>query len=213
MTREIASRLSGGDGASVTEVQTPFGGGKTHAMLTFYHLVNSPSEATSIPEVQEVLGGFSIPSNAKVLVFDGQEYGTDSVTKENGVTVSTMWGELTSQVDAGLYRRLIMDSDGKGEAPGNGVFRTGAGGSIALPDSHRRSGQLPSEAEILQQPAYPEPLSPDRPVLAGDAATGRQRARRLRAFVVAQEPPGIRGPGPSAAATRPSDYGGVAAPC
>ena len=122
MTREIASRLSGGDGASVTEVQTPFGGGKTHAMLTFYHLVNSPSEAKSIPDVQEALGGFSIPSNAQVLVFDGQEYGADSVTKENGVSVSTMWGELTSQVDAGLYRRLIMDSDGKGEAPGNGVF-------------------------------------------------------------------------------------------
>ena len=122
MTREIASRLSGGDGASVTELQTPFGGGKTHAMLTFYHLVNSPSEAKSIPDVQEALGGFSIPSNAQVLVFDGQEYGADSVTKENGVSVSTMWGELTSQVDAGLYRRLIMDSDGKGEAPGNGVF-------------------------------------------------------------------------------------------
>ena len=122
MTWEIASRLRGGDGASVTEVQTPFGGGKTHALLTFYHLVNSPREAMSVPEVQEALGGFSIPSNARVLVFDGQEHGVDPVNKENGVSVSTMWGELTSQVDAGLYRRLIMDSDGKGEAPGNAVF-------------------------------------------------------------------------------------------
>ena len=45
MVREVASRLNGGDGASVTAVQTPFGGGKTHTLLTFYHMINSPREA------------------------------------------------------------------------------------------------------------------------------------------------------------------------
>ena len=122
MVREVSSRLNGGDGASVTEVQTPFGGGKTHALLTFYHLINSLKEAQSLESVRAALGDFSIPSNARVLVFDGQEHGVDPVLKENGVSVFTMWGELTSQVDAGLYQRLVMDSDGKGVAPGNIVF-------------------------------------------------------------------------------------------
>ena len=122
MTREIASRLSGGDGPAVTEIQTPFGGGKTHALLTFYHLINSPQEALSVPGVTQALGNATIPRNARVLVFDGQEHGTEPVLKENGVSVSTMWGELTSQIDVGLYQRLIMDSDGKGVAPGNRVF-------------------------------------------------------------------------------------------
>ena len=122
MVREIASRLSEGDGASVTEVQTPFGGGKTHALLTFFHLVNNPAAASTVPGAQEALGSFSIPAGARVLVFDGQEHGADPVLKENGVAVSTMWGELTSQVNAGLFNRLIADCDGKAEAPGNGVF-------------------------------------------------------------------------------------------
>ena len=122
MTREIASRLSGGDGAAVTEIQTPFGGGKTHALLTFYHLINSPERALSVPGVVGALGDANVPADARVLVFDGQEHGTEAVLKENGVSVSTMWGELTSQIDAGLYQRLIMDSDGKGVAPGNSIF-------------------------------------------------------------------------------------------
>ena len=122
MVREVASRLSGGDGASVTEVQTPFGGGKTHALLTFYHLVNSPAEAMTIPAVREALGDFSIPDNARVLVFDGQEHGTDPVPMDNGVDAFTMWGYLTAQVSASLYQRLIMSSDGSGTSPGNLVL-------------------------------------------------------------------------------------------
>ena len=122
MVREVASRLNGGDGASVTEVQTPFGGGKTHALLTFYHMINSPREAQSLEGVRTALGDLTIPADARVLVLDGQEHGVDPVPKENGVSVFTMWGELASQIDAGLYQRLVMDSDGKGVAPGKIVF-------------------------------------------------------------------------------------------
>ena len=122
MLREVASRLNGGDGASVTEVQTPFGGGKTHALLTFYHMVNSPTDAMSVEGAGAALGGQTIPANARVLVFDGQEFGVEPWLKENGASVSTMWGELTSQVDVGLYMRLIASSDNSGTAPGNRVF-------------------------------------------------------------------------------------------
>ena len=122
MLREVASRLNGGNGASVTEVQTPFGGGKTHALLTFYHMVNSPMEAMSVEGARAALGDETIPANARVLVFDGQEYGVDPWHKENGASVSTMWGELASQVDVGLYSRLLGSSDNSGTAPGNRVF-------------------------------------------------------------------------------------------
>jgi len=121
--RDVASRLGGGEGPSVTEMQTPFGGGKTHALLTLYHLINSPEESLAVPGVAEALGEVNIPSNARVLAFDGQEYGTDPVEKENGASVSTMWGELTFQVDPALFRKLMMDLDDRGEAPGNAVFR------------------------------------------------------------------------------------------
>ena len=123
MVRDIASRMSGGQGPAVTEVQTPFGGGKTHALLTLYHLINSPQEALEIPSVADALGEASIPAGARVLVFDGQEASSEPAMKENGASVNTLWGELTHQVSTAAFSRLIIDSDGRGEAPGNAVFR------------------------------------------------------------------------------------------
>ena len=85
-----------------------------------YHLVSAPAEAMAVPGVQEALGDLRIPTDARVLVFDGQEAGTEPVLKEDGAAIYTLWGELAHQ--AGAYRR-VMDSDGRGEAPGNAVFR------------------------------------------------------------------------------------------
>ena len=122
MVRDIVSRMSGGAGPAVTEVQTPFGGGKTHALLTLYHLINSRESALIIPAVMESLGSLRIPTGARVLVFDGQEMGTEPILKEDGASVSSLWGALAHQVGSSSWMS-VMDSDGRGEAPGNAVFR------------------------------------------------------------------------------------------
>ena len=123
MVRDTVSRMAGGDGPSATEIQTPFGGGKTHALLTLFHLINSPAKAMTVPGVREALGELEIPPKARVLVFDGYEAGAEPIMKEDGASVSTLWGELTHQLGVDVYSRLIMDSDGRGQAPGNAVFR------------------------------------------------------------------------------------------
>ena len=125
LTRDVVTRLNGGDGAAVTEVQTPFGGGKTHALLTLYHLVNSPEIALAQPSVEEALDGLRVPDGARVLVFDGQEAGGDApVLKEDGASVSTLWGELAHQaLGAARFSSLVGDSDARGAAPGNEVYR------------------------------------------------------------------------------------------
>ena len=122
MVRDIVSRMSGGAGPAVTEVQTPFGGGKTHALLTLYHLINSREAALTLPSVREALGEFRIPAGAHVLVFDGQEMGTEPILKEDGASVNSLWGALAHQVGSSSWMS-VMDSDGRGEAPGNAVFR------------------------------------------------------------------------------------------
>jgi uncharacterized protein DUF499/HEPN superfamily Swt1-like protein len=119
---DVASRMRGGEGPSVTEMQTPFGGGKTHALLTLYHLIKNPGESLAVPGVKEALGDIAIPPNARVLVFDGMESGTEPSEKEDGFSVSTLWGELAYQVDPRLFRREVMGSDANREAPGNEVF-------------------------------------------------------------------------------------------
>ena len=65
MVRDTVSRMAGGDGPSVTEIQTPFGGGKTHALLTLYHLINSPTQAMTVSGVQEALGELEMPPKAR----------------------------------------------------------------------------------------------------------------------------------------------------
>ena len=122
MVRDIVSRMSGGAGPAVTEVQTPFGGGKTHALLTLYHLINSREASLTVSAAREALGNLSIPAGAHVLVFDGQEMGTEPILKEDGASVSSLWGALAHQVGSSSWMS-VMDSDGRGEAPGNAVFR------------------------------------------------------------------------------------------
>lgn len=121
MLGDVLSRMNGGAGAAVTEVQTPFGGGKTHALLTLYHIINSPTIAQSIDSVSVAMGDLRVPDGSQVLVFDGQEVGADTpVNKEDLASVSTLWGELAHQ--AGCWS-LVQESDGRGTAPGNELFR------------------------------------------------------------------------------------------
>ncbi|MBE7520719.1 MAG: DUF499 domain-containing protein [Thermoflexaceae bacterium] len=120
---DVISRMHGGDGASVTEMQTPFGGGKTHALLTLYHLVKSPDKAMSVPGVKEALGEVVVPAGARIAVVDGSEMGTDALLKEDGTSVSTLWGEIAYQLDPKAYRQHVQPSDDRGEKPGNAAYR------------------------------------------------------------------------------------------
>lgn len=120
---DVISRMHGGDGASVTEMQTPFGGGKTHALLTLYHLVKSPEKAMSVPTVREALGDVAVPPGTGIAVIDGSEMGVDDLLKEDGTSVSTLWGEIAYQLDPKAYRQHVQDSDARGEAPGNRAYR------------------------------------------------------------------------------------------
>src|SRR6516164_10710155 len=55
---DVLRRLSGtGKGEPVIQLQTAFGGGKTHTLLTLYHLCKKPNEVSKLPEMQAIVGG------------------------------------------------------------------------------------------------------------------------------------------------------------
>ena len=139
MVRDIVSRMSGGEGPPVTEVQTPFGGGKTHALLTLYHLINSPEQASAALGVQEALGGLQIPSDARVLVFDGQEAGRRA-RNERGRRVGV--NHLGRVGASSRSWRLRQAGHGLGRArrgAGKRGLPAGAGGGVSLPHPDRRT--------------------------------------------------------------------------
>src|SRR6266403_2249932 len=71
LTRLLVSavqRLAGQDGDPVVDLQTNFGGGKTHSMLALYHLFSStaPSELAGIDAVLQEAGTDKLPTATRV---------------------------------------------------------------------------------------------------------------------------------------------------
>ncbi|MCC6527279.1 MAG: DUF499 domain-containing protein [Polyangiaceae bacterium] len=122
-------RLGGTGGDPVVELQTNFGGGKTHSMLALYHLFGEPKG--KLAGVDEVLAqaGVKVPPKARRAVLVGTALSPGEETKKpDGVVVRTLWGELAWQLGHAAggkgkeAYRLVADSDAKGTSPGSKVL-------------------------------------------------------------------------------------------
>lgn len=107
LVRNVLSRLSTGQGDPVIQLQTPFGGGKTHALLTLYHLVNSYDQVAHLPQLQDLVKQWHGFSGARVAAFVG--------TAADPVKGKTPWGEIAFQL--GCYE-IIKEHDVRRVAPG-----------------------------------------------------------------------------------------------
>lgn len=111
-------RKEGGD--PVVELQTNFGGGKTHSMIALYHLAGGypPHE---LPGVESMLaeGGLDAPPPARTAVLVGQMISPGiAYDKGEGVTVNTLWGELAWQLGGGEGYEFVAGADQTGTSPG-----------------------------------------------------------------------------------------------
>ena len=63
-------RLAGKGGDPVVQLQTNFGGGKTHSMLALYHLFSggAPSELVGIDAVMQEAGATKLPTARRVVL-------------------------------------------------------------------------------------------------------------------------------------------------
>jgi len=107
LLENVLSRLSGGRGDPVIQLQTPFGGGKTHALLTLYHMVKNRRNLKHIQSISDLPD----VEKAKIAVFIG--------TWEDALE-KTPWGEIAKQL--GQYE-LIKQHDKKRITPGKEKLR------------------------------------------------------------------------------------------
>lgn len=120
-----ARRLSGGGGDPVIELQTNFGGGKTHSMIALYHLASGVS-AGELSGVGDALAaeGLDLPSNIKRAVIVGQMTSVSApVPAEDGVLLHTLWGHLAYQLGGRAAYELVRTDDEAGTNPG-GALKT-----------------------------------------------------------------------------------------
>ena len=119
-----AKRLSSASGDPVVELQTNFGGGKTHSMLALYHMA-SGTAAQDLPGLDQLLSqhGLTVPKKINRAVLVGTSRGPqDVLSVEGGPKIRTTWGELAWQLGGADGFAMVADNDERGIAPGSNLL-------------------------------------------------------------------------------------------
>jgi len=176
-----ARRLAGTGGDPVVDLQTNFGGGKTHSLIALYHLAGEVSPA-ELAGVGEMLAGegLELPEGINRAVFVGQwESPADPSVKSDGTKVNTIWGEIAYQLGGVDGYAIVKASDLAGKSPGG----------AKLQELLRRYG--PAIILIDEWVAYARQLPPDpeqnEVLAAGDFDTQFTFAQALTEAAAAVE--------------------------
>jgi hypothetical protein len=129
---EVMQRLAGGGKTEpVIQLQTAFGGGKTHTLLTLYHLLKKPNEVGKLPQIQALVNAAGLKQipTANVVSLVG--------TAINASNDRTLWGELAFQLGGDRLYQTVAKNDQNKSAPGSnllGKMLQEAGPSLILMD-------------------------------------------------------------------------------
>ena len=114
-------RISGKGGDPVVQLQTNFGGGKTHSMLALYHLF-SGTNANELPGAEAVLaeaGVKALPVARRVVLVGNKISPGNPNTKPDGTVVRTLWGELAYQLGGTKAFARVEADDQNATNPGD----------------------------------------------------------------------------------------------
>jgi len=102
-----------GERGKVIQIQTPFGGGKTHALVYLYHLFKNGERFKHIPDIEKILSKIGLKNvpKVKVAVFVG--------TVHDPLKGKTPWGEIAEQL--GSYD-LVREHDEKRLSQGRDII-------------------------------------------------------------------------------------------
>ena len=125
----IAARRVSGDmnAAPVVNLQTAFGGGKTHSMLAVWHLFGGRSIADFPQGVQDVVGALEIDpavvaSDVRRVAVVGNELSPGQTwVKPDGTEVRTLWGEIAWQLGGAEAYAVVAEADRTGTNPGAAI--------------------------------------------------------------------------------------------
>ena len=116
-------RLAGRGGDPVIQLQTNFGGGKTHSMLALYHLFSgtAPGDLAGIDTVLQEAQATELGTARRVVLVGNKISPGNPVTKADGTIVRTLWGELAWQLGGkNAFDRIAAD-DEKATNPGDAL--------------------------------------------------------------------------------------------
>lgn len=138
-----AQRLTGAGGDPVIQLQTNFGGGKTHSMLALYHMFSGTPWA-DLPGLEKVLerafpgsagvppalgtrasgphnagGTPALPGVRRVVIVGNKISPGNPSVKADGTAVHTLWGEIAWQLGGKAAYERIRKDDERATSPGD----------------------------------------------------------------------------------------------
>lgn len=120
----VAQRLAGLGGDPVIQLQTAFGGGKTHTMLTVLHLATRKVSTDKLEGISPLLdeAGITELPRANIAVLDGIAMSVSQGKQHGDICANTLWGEMAWQLLGDEGYALIEVSDRDATAPGKDVL-------------------------------------------------------------------------------------------
>ena len=120
----VAERLAGKGGDPVIQLQTAFGGGKTHTMLAVYHLASHQGSTHELEGVAPILDQAQITAlpKARVAIIDGIRLSPSQPIQHGQVQINTLWGELAWQLLGEAGYEKVASADKDGTSPGKAVL-------------------------------------------------------------------------------------------
>lgn len=127
VARRVMKGLNGKEDAEnrVISLQTGFGGGKTHTLISLWHLANAGPNIAQWRDAAELVAytGAAEFEKANIAVFTNTTNDpANGRTTPEGVTIQTMWGELAWQLGGAAAYEIVRKNDEQLIAPA-GLFK------------------------------------------------------------------------------------------
>ncbi len=118
---DAVCRIAGDGGDPVVQLQTNFGGGKTHSMLALYHLFSGvpTQELAGADAVLAEAGVENLPELRPVVLVGNKISPGNPSVKADGTVVRTLWGELAWQLGGRAAFDVIRADDEMATSPGD----------------------------------------------------------------------------------------------
>ncbi len=88
----VQAKLCNEEGSGIIKLQTPFGGGKTHALIAIYHYVANGAE------LHNYLPQSLSPFKTRVAAIVGTNLNPLEGRKEHNICIHTIWGDIAYQI-------------------------------------------------------------------------------------------------------------------
>ena len=133
-------RLAGDQNASpVINLQTNFGGGKTHSMLALWHLASGTPLGDYPQDVQDMLSETpfgELASGVRRVALVGNHISPSGSVKADGTPANTIWGELAWQLGGRDAFATVAIADANRTPPGEALHE--------LLSAYAPAGEIPA---------------------------------------------------------------------